>query len=119
MSDEIQPELFDRISRPLRSAAARRTDPQTSKDAAKKVEATTANPMEGKVLEAIRASNGLTNHEIVAATGLSWNTCSPRIRPLVRKGLVEDSGERREGPSGKKCIVWKSVNKDPTIANIR
>lgn len=87
---------------------ARTTDPTTSHVAAASIRQ--ANHMETVVLDAIAASpNGLTNHELVEATGLAWNSCTPRIRPLVRKGLVRDSGIRRAGPSYRKCIVWKAI----------
>lgn len=90
-------------------AYSRRTDPITSLIAAKSIEGAEASRMEQLVLSAIKSSNGLTNHEIVSATGLPWNSCTPRVRPLVRKGLVIDSGLRRPGPAGKKCIVWRAI----------
>lgn len=94
----------------MSEAYARFDDPDTSQDAADDLRGKKANVLEGKVLAAIKKSPlGLTNHEIVTATGLDWNTSSPRVRPLVRKNLVYDSGERRPGPGGKKCIVWKAV----------
>lgn len=91
-------------------AWARRSDPGTSHEAALEVEGEQANRMELEVLLALRkAPSGLTNHELVSLTGLPWNTVSPRVRPLVRKGWVQDSGERRKGPTGKRCIVWKAI----------
>lgn len=91
-------------------AWARGSDPETSHDAADEVRGPDANKMERQVWEAlISHPNGLTMHGICAVTGLPWNTASPRIRPLVRKGLALDSGERREGPYGKACIVWKGL----------
>src|SRR5262245_9527438 len=81
-------------------ALARMTDPETSHDAAQALEGDEASRMERIVLEGIRCtqSTGATNHEIVELTGLCWNTTSPRIRPLVERGLVVDSGERRKDP---------------------
>ena len=63
--------------------------------------------LEAVVLSALREHpNGLTNHGLVRVTGIDWNTITPRIAPLVRKGLVFDSGKRREGPTNRSCIVW-------------
>lgn len=88
-------------------ALARNTDPGTSHMAAKAM-TPHVNELETVLLKALRESpNGLTMHELVDKTGLWWNTASPRMRPLARKGLVRDSGERRVGRTGKKCIVWK------------
>lgn len=89
-------------------ARARNTDPATSHQAAAQVRGDDATRMEKLVFDCLNeAPHGLTNHELVEATGLTWNTVTPRIRPMVRKGLVMDSGERRPGPTGKRCIVWK------------
>ena len=93
----------------LGEAHARTTDPTTSHQAAQRV-ALEACRMEVIVLEAIKLfPEGATSHEIVEATGLTWQTATPRIRPLVNKGLVVDSGVRRPGPTGKKCIVWRAL----------
>lgn len=91
-------------------AHARHTDPGTSKQAAAQVRGQEASHLEQLVLRVIREHPaGLTNHEIVDMAGITWNTATPRVRPLVRKGLVVDSGERRPGPCGKRCIVWRAV----------
>ena len=91
-------------------AKSRSTDPDTSEQAAESVRGEVANRVEKEVLKALKSHhNGLTNHEISMVTGLPWNTCTPRIRPLVRKGLVVDSGERRQGCTNRKCVVWKAV----------
>lgn len=89
-------------------AHARRSDPATSKDAADALEGEVATRMELKVLAALRNSpNGATTHELVGLTGLPYESVTPRIKPLRKKGLVEDSGAKRPGPGGKRqCIVW-------------
>jgi hypothetical protein len=84
--------------------AARRTDPETSKAAAKSVDAT---DLESQVYGALWTPR--TAHEIAEKLGLPLNTVSPRTAPLQRKGFIKDSGARREGPSGRKSIVWERV----------
>ena len=93
---EKQDDLF-------RDAAARSSDPGTSHVAAALVNTTRLETIVLTYLE----HNPSTTHEIAAGTGLDLVSISPRIKPLVRKGLVEDSGELRKGPSGRKSIVWR------------
>lgn len=88
-------------------AFARHTDPMTSEDAARSVRPETTR-LENIVLDALkrRGDQGATTNELAELTGMSLVTISPRIRPLVRKGYVEDSGKRRSGTSGRKSTVW-------------
>lgn len=82
----------------------RNTDPDTSKDAAESI-APHVSRLESIVLNAIKNSKtGLTTKEIAKKTRLERITVSPRVRPLCNKGLVEDSGTRRD-----KCIVWSAT----------
>ena len=93
-------------------ALSRRTDPATSDAAAQSV--TPELPrLENVVLDALkrRGDRGATTNELATLTGMSLVTISPRIRPLVRKNLVEDSGDRRAGASGRKSTVWRAVGK--------
>lgn len=97
-----QPSLFDTQPPPARS---RRSDPPTSKSAARCVRATY---LEGAVLEVLRLNpRGLTSHEVSAWLDLPLVTVSPRFRPLVNKNLIIDSGEKRAGVGFKTSIVWK------------
>lgn len=95
----------------LGEAHARTSDPDTSHAAARSVEGEHANSMENRVLHTIRifANYGITTHELVEATGIPYESVTPRIKPLVQKGLVVDSGERRPGTSKRRCIVWKAT----------
>ena len=83
---------------------ARTTDPETSHEAA----ARAPTDLEARVLAVLgRFANGATTYELSAAMGESLVTVSPRMRPLVNKYLVEDSGIRRRGESGRNQIVWR------------
>ena len=93
-------------------AYARRTDPATSHAAAESVKGSEASRMESLVLGQLRdyPNRGLTTHEIAEIGLIPYESVTPRIKPLVKKGLVIDSGERRI-PAGrtKAGIVWRAV----------
>jgi uncharacterized membrane protein len=102
-----QPSLFDIPTLWTKSGASRRSDPETSKAAAKSLD---TNALESLVLETLRKHlGGLTSHEVASLTGLSLVTVSPRMAPLVRKGKICDSGERRSGVGFRSSTVWKCL----------
>lgn len=74
--------------------AARRTDPATSKGNRK------VNKYEQAVLDVLAGAHH-TGKEIAAVSGQPLNSITPRFAPLRRKGLIKDSGVRRD-----KQIVW-------------
>lgn len=83
---------------------ARNTDPATSHAAAATLDAT---EMEELVLAAIRRfPNGCISDQIVETTGRSWNTVTPRLKPLRKKKLVELTGETRRGKAGRQQQVY-------------
>lgn len=102
------------------TALARKTDPNTSHDAAQSMKPH-AGKVETIVADAINSSglHGMICDEIVAKTGLKWNTVSPRLRPLVRKGIIKKkwcptaglTGKpyTRVGKSNRSQIVWISA----------
>ena len=73
---------------------ARHTDPDTAHDAAE-IE---VSDMEQHVLTTLCANGPLTSVEIANRTRLNVNSINPRMRPLVDKGLVVDTGQRRKSP---------------------
>ena len=81
------------------TALARSSDPETSHDAAARVDVARA---EGRVLDCLRVLGKANNNEIAEYLGCRVNASSPRIAPLCRKGLVRNSGERRD-----RQIVWE------------
>jgi predicted transcriptional regulator len=89
---------------------ARKADPPTAKAAARSVDAT---DLEQAVLAALLTNGPMTTHEVARYLNRELVTVSPRMAPLVRKGLVQDSTLRREGPSGRKSIVWRIIPKLP------
>ena len=83
------------------------SDSDTSREAAKRIVPHLAR-LESLVLEAIcqAGPGGLCDHEIESATGLVHQTASARRRELVLRGLVADSGIRRNTASGRRAKAW-------------
>jgi hypothetical protein len=99
-----QASLFD--SPPI--ARSRRSDPPTSKAAARSVN---TSEIEWRVMFSLQKHpGGQTSHEVATYLHLPLVTISPRMRPLVNKNLIVDSGERRSGVGFKTSIVWKVKN---------
>ena len=91
----------------LYRALFRKTDPDTSFEAAATVP---VERMEKIVYEAIKgAPDGLTSEQIEKVTGLRSGSVTPRIAPLIRKGYIEATGERRKASSGRSQRVLKVV----------
>jgi hypothetical protein len=81
-------------------ALARKTDPETSHEAAGGIKVA---PLEAVVLEALKAAPaGYTADELaIKLPTIPMNTLTPRFASLMRKGLIRDTGERRQGRSGR------------------
>jgi hypothetical protein len=95
-----QPDVLGalRVKLPYRPLA-RATDPVTSKRQPK------VNKYEQVVLYELGLGfGGMTGKEIAAHSDNPLNCITPRFAPLRRKGLIKDSGQRRD-----KQIVWVLV----------
>lgn len=88
---------------------ARNTDPDTSHDAAEKVDAAR---LERMVYEVIcMYPLGCTSDQIMKHfPNHGVQTISPRYAPLLRKGLIYDTGERRPGNLGRQQRVLRKVD---------
>jgi hypothetical protein len=86
----------------------RKEDPDTSKDAAEKVDST---KLEQMVYEAIaKYPDGCIADDVMThfpSHGIQ--TISPRYAPLIRKGFIEDTGERRKSSTGRSQRVMKAI----------
>ncbi len=62
-------------------------------------------------LEAIRNAgpHGFTADELTAALKLTRWAVQPRTSELRRKGMIRDSGQRRQNATGKRAIVWTAT----------
>lgn len=104
-------DLFDQIFGTNPKMMVRSSDPETSHQAAASVDST---HLEMLVYEVIaKHPNGCTSDEIMAYfPDRGVQTISPRYAPLIRKGFIEDSGERRKGNLGKSQRVLKVIKRD-------
>jgi hypothetical protein len=84
---------------------ARREDPETSHAAA---EALDSAAKEKLAFDAVAkfGTRGCIQDEVLALfPAHMYNTITPRFKALVEKGLIEATGERRKGRSGKMQMV--------------
>jgi DNA-binding PadR family transcriptional regulator len=88
-------------------AAARATDPDTSKLAAKLLNPSTLYWACLKVL----CTGPATSEEIARVSGHGLQSITPRLSPLEKAGLVEKTTMRRAGETGSARIVWAITDK--------
>ena len=89
---------------------AKSSDPDTSFDSAHEIMGKLSY-LESMVFSSIArcGEDGATAFQVQSDTGLANETCTPRLAPLRRKGLIVDSGKRRKGKSNRNQIVWRAV----------
>lgn len=95
----------------------RRTDPDTSKEAAGRAARITETRL--RILELLDSDDGyemMTDDEIAAsARAEGWFTSPSGLRTrrseLVESGLVADSGERSTLPTGRRAVLWRITEK--------
>ncbi len=68
-------------------------------------------PLQTRCHCAIRKAGGkgMTPYEAAHLLGVDYTSIHPRFSGLKKKGLIIDSRQRRENPSGKKDAVWVAV----------
>jgi predicted ArsR family transcriptional regulator len=66
--------------------------------------------MQRRVMDQFECGN-FTADEIALRLGLSILAARPRCAELVKRGFLEDSGERRKNNSGRSATVW-AIKKD-------
>lgn len=92
-------------------AHARRSDPETSKDAAERVG---LSDLEQKALNTLAQLGGeATTKEKAAYYGLPRDYFSPRMKPLEEAGFVERTTLRRDG-----CLVWRITPLGMTMVTV-
>lgn len=87
--------------------AARRTDPDTSRDAARAV-TQHAGALQTLVLEEFSLHDYMTDEELIERVpDVWWPTLKKRRSELTALGLLVDSGQRRKSARGRQMIVWR------------
>lgn len=91
-------------------ARARRCDPFTSHLSAGKI-TPRLGTIDDSIYKALLAvgESGATSDEIVEMTGIKYRSVTPRLKPMMRKGLVTGGNETRVGESGHKNLIWKAL----------
>ena len=110
------------------SAHARRTDPQTSHDAARSLPSEKIRKSQEAVLRFMRESGPMTDETLVddypiwARRGDRPKQSSSGLRTrrneLVRRKLVVDTGRTEVLSSGRKAIVWAPVDKAGEVMTV-
>jgi predicted transcriptional regulator len=95
----------------MEQGAARITDAETSKEAAK----LNTSFLQQQVLSVLIKEGPMTAEQVSEFTGISQQSLTPRFRPLAEKGLIMDTGERRKNRSGKSAILWRAIIKEQMI----
>ena len=90
------------------------TTPDTSVAAAHAVDSTR---LEELVYTIVRSyPDGCTQDDVLArpeVKGMPYSSVTARFSALIRKGLIEDSGRRRPGRSGRSQRVLRATGKLP------
>jgi hypothetical protein len=92
---------------------ARRSDPETSWQAARSVDPLKLRATQREILWVLRNWGPLTDEEIAVLVGPDSQSPSglrTRRRELVDAGLVVDTGRRRKSRSGRAMIVWAATD---------
>lgn len=105
--------LLDRIEREASEVRTNQTD--TSKAAAESLDGF-AGIMSRRIWEHVEdcGQHGATSYEIGEALNLGPQSVSGRVNVLINRGLLYDTGERREGGSGRLCRVYKTCQREAT-----
>lgn len=103
-----------------REGMARRTDPETSRRAARDVKPRSGT-QRGRLLAVIANSGpqGMTSEEASEAAGVSFSRSSgPRIAELLREGYIRDTGQTRPGSLGSDQRVLVATDKGREILGL-
>jgi hypothetical protein len=111
-----QQSLFGTLRPDPYGGKAPSVDTDTSRDAAASIQAVLG-PLQQRVLRHVAncGAAGTTCDAAEEALGMKHQTCSARIRELVLKDRILDSGERRRTRSGRNAIVYVVPEHHPDI----
>mgnify|MGYP003138669246 FL=1 len=107
VTDPDQVSLFDVPPR------SRRTDPDTSHEAASSMHVTAASHR-GEILELLRERGGATGDAIDEALGWKHATANRRLPELREMGLVTMTEDTALTRSGRRARIWRIVERGDT-----
>jgi predicted HTH transcriptional regulator len=93
---------------PGQKAVTRRSDPETSREAAASISSERLRESQQHVLAILKTLGPLTDEWLCnyLATSMSPSGARTRRAELVARGLVYDTGKRETLASGRKAVVW-------------
>lgn len=100
-----QADLFDGVT--FGEPLARRTDPETSHKAAKRMIPRAGTDRMAVLLELYKRRAGLTDYDLARLLGRQQNSMGKRRGELRDAGFVEPTEHRRPAPTGSPTIVWR------------
>ena len=103
--------LADRATEPREDTPhSHRTDPTTSREAAKRLRASGEHrSQKASTLAAVRRCPGATHGELGRFMGVHWFIPARRLSELEREGLVKKGEPRVCRVKGTKCVTWWAV----------
>jgi DNA-directed RNA polymerase specialized sigma24 family protein len=98
------PEHTERDARS--TGAARRSDPETSRDAAKSIDSTRTKQA---IVRALRSGGPMNRSEIAEATGIDEPEVWRRLSELEAEAYIRLTGDARPGSSGRAQRVYETT----------
>lgn len=86
-------------------AHARRSDSDTSHEAAKSIRGRPASDLEMIVVETLIAHGPLTSRQVAEKTGVDHQSITPRFAPLRRQNRIRNTGKRDGGAYLHEAVV--------------
>ena len=108
--------MFDE---PHQEARARRSDPQTSHEAARSLSASKLRDSQKAVLSHFRKFGPMTDTDLInvyVGAPQSRSGLRTRRKELADHGLIEDTGVLKKLPTGRRAIVWRATPQLPSDA---
>jgi hypothetical protein len=87
----------------------RRNDPDTSRAAADLVDSTRLEQMVYEAIKNFGASGCISDQILSHFSNLPYSSVTARYRALLDKGLIEDTGQRMPGRSGRPQRVMRAT----------
>ena len=90
----------------------RRDDPDTSHQAAQKVDSTRLEQLVYEAIKSYGAVGCISDQILETFPHLPYSSVTARYKALMQKGFIEDTGERKAGKSGRSQRVMRATSKE-------